>query len=453
MGYTYTMFKRKIETLLEEWRVKANRKPLIIRGARQVGKTSVVEKFGKDTFTNYVYLNLEKESDKSIFNRMTDIQDVVISIEVIKNVQIKPGETLLFIDEIQVSSVAMAQLRYFYEELPGLHVIAAGSLLEIKMTKEGFSFPVGRVEYAYLHPATFDEFLGAVGQSNALDFISQYRVGESVPESLHTLFMKLYSQYTLVGGMPEIVWKYAQKSSITALDSLYEGLLTSYSDDVFKYSTTAKAKYVQYVLDTVQNYCGAEIKYETVGGGVFKGRSMKEAFDVLEKAMMLSRVRGSYSTQLPLTFNEKKMPKLIALDTGLMNYKLGIRTEILKTQDLNNIYRGRIAEQAVGRELLSMYSEKQAVVGYWYRDKKGATASLDYVLSLDSSMIPIEVKSGATGTLKSLFQFVDESDVVCCIRIYSGGPRVDELETKKGKAFQLLSLPFYFVHRLADFLQ
>jgi uncharacterized protein len=447
------MFKRKIEPLLEEWRVKATRKPLIIRGARQVGKTSLVEKFGNNSFENYVYLNLEKESDKSIFKRMTDIQDVVSSIEVIKNVQISPGKTLLFIDEIQASSVAMAQLRYFYEEIPGLHVVAAGSLLEVKMTKEGFSFPVGRVEYAYLHPATFDEFLGAIGQSQALVFISQYRVGAPISDSMHTLFMKLYIQYTLVGGMPEIVWNYAKSGSITGLDSLYEALITSYSDDVFKYSTTAKAKYVQHVIDTVQNYCGTEIKYETVGGGVFKGRVMKEAFDILEKAMMLFRIRGAYSTQLPLTFNEKKMPKLIALDTGLMNYKLGIRTELLKSQDLNNIYRGRIAEQAVGRELLSMYSEKQAKVGYWYRDKKGATASLDYVVAFNNSMIPIEVKSGATGTLKSLFQFVDESDVDCCIRIYSGEARVDELETKKGKSFRLLSLPFYFVHRLTEFLQ
>ncbi|NQY74671.1 MAG: AAA family ATPase, partial [Candidatus Margulisbacteria bacterium] len=208
------MFARNIEKLLDAWKKKPGRKPLIIRGARQVGKTSIVEKFGINEFSTYVYLNLEKESDQAPFKEMVSISEVINFIEIIKNTKIIPGDTLLFIDEIQASSVAMAQLRYFFEELPELHIIAAGSLLEVKMKKEGFSFPVGRVEYGYLNPATFDEYLGAMGETSSLDFISSYKLGEPLAKELNEVFLRQYLTYNIVGGMPEIVWKYSQSNSI-----------------------------------------------------------------------------------------------------------------------------------------------------------------------------------------------------------------------------------------------
>ncbi|NQY73656.1 MAG: DUF4143 domain-containing protein, partial [Candidatus Margulisbacteria bacterium] len=229
-----------------------------------------------------------------------------------------------------------------------------------------------------------------------------------------------------------------------------EALSTSYSDDVFKYSTTAKSKYIQHIIDTAQNHCGSDVTYEKFGGSNFGSKEMHEAFNVLEKAMIVALIQGSPSTRLPLEYNERKRPKLIFLDTGLANYKLGIRSELLKTNDLNNLYRGRIAEQAVGRALLSLYNSKKTMVGYWYRNKKGSTSQIDYLLSLDEKIIPIEVKSGATGTLKSVFQFIEESNIDYAIRIYSGSPQIDSIETKSGKKFRLLSLPFYFLHRIED---
>jgi uncharacterized protein len=240
------MFHRNLATLLLEWKNRRVRKPLVIRGARQVGKTSAVHQFGSQEFETYIYINLELEDNAALFARMQPVKDLLQLIQLKFNKKISPGSTLIFIDEVQNSDVAMNQLRYFYEEMPDLHVVAAGSLLEVKMKSEGFAFPVGRVEYCYLHPVTFDEFLAAQGEIEALNYISSVKPDTVIPEEIHIMMMKKFQSFLLVGGMPEAVARYAETQSFIDVDPVYESILTGLRDDVFKYSSAAKAKYIQH---------------------------------------------------------------------------------------------------------------------------------------------------------------------------------------------------------------
>jgi len=446
------MFQRNINTLLKEWKSRKNRKPLIIRGARQVGKTSAVNLFAKDSFKTYIYINLELADNLALFSRMNPVREVIQGIQLKFNKKIIPRSTLIFFDEVQNSSVAMNQLRYFYEEMPDLHIVAAGSLLEVKMKSEGFSFPVGRVEYCYMFPVTFEEFLSALEETETLHYINSIKPGKKIPTEIHNTLMKQYHEYLLVGGMPEAVARYAETKSLIDVDPVYESILTGFKDDVLKYASIAKTKYIQYLIEHASKYIGLSIKYENFGGSGFRSREMSEAFDVLEKAMVISRVYASASRQLPLINNLKKSPKLLYLDTGLVNYQVGLRTKIMNIQDINAVYHGQLSEQIVGQALLSLATRKSINLSYWYREQKGSISEIDYLISSNNKLIPIEVKSGKSGTLKSLHNFIEESRNNFAVRIYSGVMGIEKIRTPNKKQFTLFSIPFYLLHRIEQLL-
>ena len=446
------MFQRNINTLLKEWKSRKNRKPLIIRGARQVGKTSAVNLFAKDSFKTYIYINLELADNLALFSRMNPVREVIQGIQLKFNKKIIPRSTLIFFDEVQNSSVAMNQLRYFYEEMPDLHIVAAGSLLEVKMKSEGFSFPVGRVEYCYMFPVTFEEFLSALEETETLHYINSIKPGKKIPTEIHNTLMKQYHEYLLVGGMPEAVARYAETKSLIDVDPVYESILTGFKDDVLKYASIAKTKYIQYLIEHASKYIGLSIKYENFGGSGFRSREMSEAFDVLEKAMVISRVYASASRQLPLINNLKKSPKLLYLDTGLVSYQVGLRTKIMNIQDINAVYHGQLSEQIVGQALLSLATRKSINLSYWYREQKGSISEIDYLISSNNKLIPIEVKSGKSGTLKSLHNFIEESRNNFAVRIYSGVMGIEKIRTPNKKQFTLFSIPFYLLHRIEQLL-
>ncbi len=446
------MFQRNIATLLIEWKNKRGRKPLVIRGARQVGKTSAVHQFGDAAFETYIYINLELEDNLALFARMLPVRDLLQLIQLKFNKKITPGSTLIFIDEVQNSDIAMNQLRYFYEEAPDLHVVAAGSLLEVKMKSEGFTFPVGRVEYCYLHPATFDEFLAAQGETEALNYILSVKPDTVISDEIHAMMMKKFHAFILVGGMPEAVARYAETRSFIDLDPVYESILTGLRDDVSKYAGAAKTKYIQHIIEHATKYVGLQIKYEKFGESNFRSREMSEAFDVLEKAMIISRVIASASKQMPLMSNLKKFPKLLFLDTGLVNYQIGMRTEIAMMDDINAVYHGQVGEQIAGQTLLALNTRKNANLHYWYREQKGATSEVDYLMVINDRLVPVEVKSGKTGTLRSLHNFMDESRCDFAIRIYSGNMRSEQITTFNKKKFALFSVPFYLLFRIHKLL-
>ncbi|MDP3260753.1 MAG: AAA family ATPase [Thermodesulfovibrionales bacterium] len=446
------MFQRAINKVFLEWKNRKKRKPLVIRGARQVGKTSAVNLFAKDSFKTYIYINLEQEDNLVLFSKMNPIHELIQAIQLKFNTKIIPGSTIIFIDEIQNSSIAMNQLRYFYEEMPDLHVVAAGSLLEVKMKSEGFSFPVGRVEYCYMHPVTFEEFLAAVQETETLRYLNSIKSNDKIPSEIHTTLIKKYQEYLLVGGMPEAVALYAETRSLIDVDPVYESLLTGFKDDVLKYASLAKAKYIQYLIEHSSKYIGLPVKYENFGGSGFRSREMSEAFDVLEKAMVISRVYASASRQLPIVNNLKKSPKLLYLDTGLVNYQVGLRTEIMNIQNINAVYHGQLSEQIVGQTLLSQAIRKNINLSYWYREQRGSISEIDYLISSHNKLIPVEVKSGKSGTLRSLHNFIDENRNNFAIRIYSGVIGIEKIRTPNKKQFTLFSIPFYLLHRIEQLL-
>ena len=446
------MFQREINKYFLEWKNRKKRKPLVIRGARQVGKTSAVNLFARDSFKTYIYINLEQEDNLALFSRMTPVRELVQAIQLKFNKKVIPGTTLIFIDEIQNSSIAMNQLRYFYEEMPDLHVAAAGSLLEVKMKAEGFSFPVGRVEYCYMHPVTFEEYLSAMKETESLDYINSVRPEKKIPVEIHTTLMKKYQEYLLVGGMPEAVAGYAETKSLIDINPVYESILTGFKDDVLKYASLAKAKYLQYLVEHASKYIGLPVKYENFGGSGFRSREMSEAFDVLEKAMVISRVYASASSQLPIVNNLKKSPKLLYLDTGLVNYQVGLRTELMNVKDVNAVYHGQLSEQIVGQALLSQATRKNITLSYWYREQKGSISEIDYLISSHNRPIPVEVKSGKSGTLRSLHNFIDESKNDFAVRIYSGMMGIEKIRTPRNKQYTLFSIPFYLLQRIEQLL-
>ena len=441
------MFNRKILGYLKEWKEKKGRKPLIIRGARQVGKTSAVLMFAEKGFENLIYLNLENIEHLRLFREELSLKEFENIIKVKFNQQIIPGKTLIFLDEIQNALPLIKLLRFFYEQRPQIHVIACGSLLEAKIRREGFSFPVGRVEFAYLYPLDFFEYLEAKGKTQLLEFLQNVKPGEKIPHSIHKLALEQFYEYTMVGGMPEIVKNFLENNDIVGLSSIYSSLFTSYYEDVYKYSSLAVAKYLSYVIETAPLFAGNLIKYEKFGGSNFGSREMSRAFDTLQKVMLLYQVQATKSRKIPLLSQRKRPKKLIFLDIGLVNYRMGIQSEFLTLKGFDDFYRGRIAEQVVGQNLLAQFINDLPNIFYWAKEKQKGSAEVDFCIVKGGKILGIEVKSGSAGRLKSLFSFVQEVERSVVFRIYSGEFKKEEIRIG-GKKYGLISVPFYLVPRI-----
>ncbi|MES0341949.1 MAG: AAA family ATPase, partial [Candidatus Humimicrobiaceae bacterium] len=393
------MFGRIIIKELEKWANKTNRKPLVLRGARQVGKTTAVEIFSKQ-FDQYIYLNLEVSSEQKLFEMDYTIEELVQAIFFEKNKKKSKGKTLLFIDEIQNSPKAVSMLRYFYESAKEYYVIAAGSLLE-SLTDRQISFPVGRVEYLYMKPLTFYEYITAAGDNSLLEVLDQI----PCPDFAHEKLLKKFYQYALIGGMPEIVDIYYKTKNIIELNTIYESLLRSYLDDVEKYArNNTLALVIRHALESSFYSAGDRIHFEGFGRSRYRSREMSEALKTLEKAMLIYLMYPTTATNLPIEPDHRKSPRLHLIDTGLVNYFAGVQKELFGTQNLNSVYEGKIAEHIVGQELLGQSRTFTNKVQFWVREKKQSNAQIDYVVPFDNYVIPIEVKAGKAGRLRSLHE-------------------------------------------------
>ena len=436
------MFERNSITELEKWAAKSNRKPLILRGSRQVGKTTLVDGFSRN-FENYLYLNFEKNpSAITLFEKEQEIDDLVAEIFLFCNKENKPGKTLLFIDEIQNSKMAIAKLRYFYEaRLPDLYVIAAGSLLETVLNKK-VSFPVGRVEYLAVRPCVFSEFLNAIGEKQLEKALSDHRI----PEALHSKTMNLFNTFTLIGGMPEVIADYAENKNFVGLSSIYESLLTGYRDDIEKYTRNeTMSQTVRHILQSGWKFAAERITLGNFAGSSYKAREMGEAFRTLEKTFILELCYPTTDYLVPIAKDLKRSPKLLWLDCGLVNYAAGVQKEVFGVADILDAWRGKIAEQIVAQELLALDCRVSNQRNFWVRNKKDSDAEVDFILQKDSKVIPIEVKSGHNAKLKSLHLFMEEAPHDIAVRVWSQPFSIDEITTQKGKKFRLINLPFYYV--------
>ncbi len=436
------MFRRDVLSQMEQWKQSDNHKPLILRGPRQVGKTTVVDEFGKQ-FDNYLYFNMELPANLKLFEMEISIDELVGLLFASKAKRQNPGTTLIFIDEIQNSPKTIALLRYFYEQRPDLYVVAAGSLLE-NVVDVNTSFPVGRVQYLALHPCSFCEFLGAMKKDSLLAIISQ-KPELTVP--FHSELMHMFNLYSIVGGMPEAVQRYASTGDIIATDDVYETLIQAYKDDVEKYVKGDKlTDVVRFILSYGWAFAGETITMGNFANSGYKSREVGEAFRLLEKSMLLELVYPTSSTQMPAIPETKRKPKLIWFDTGLVNYQAGVRNEAIGTTEMVDSWRGHIAEQITAQELLALDNRVGTHRTFWARPNNGA--EVDFILRIGTKIFPIEVKSGINSHLRSLQVFMDNSEIGVAIRIWSKPFSVDEVTTPAGKEFKLINLPFYLISRI-----
>ena len=443
------MFKREILKELEEWAIRPGRKPLVLRGARQVGKTTLVNEFSKK-FEQYIYLNLELPEDRRPFEQFSNIETLVQTLFFIRNLSLqKKNKTLIFIDEIQVTPRALNILRFFLESEPEIAVIAAGSLLETLFDKN-ISFPVGRVEYLMVRPASFPEFLNAMGETTALEQLSLVPIAPFT----HPRLLQLFHTYALIGGMPEVVNHYSMHRDLTSLSRIFDSLLASYLDDVEKYAiSNAQVLHIRHAINSSFTVAGKRIKFEGFGNSTYRSRDMSEALRILEKALLLHLIYPCTNAMMPLVQDIRKSPRLQLLDTGLLNYVSGMQTEISLSNDLHSAYKGTVLEHLVGQELMAMKFHALSRLNFWVREKKTSSAEVDYLYSFEGKIIPVEVKSGKEGKLKSLQLFMDESPQNLAVRFNSNMFSISDSITTQGKKFHLINIPYYLVSKIDSYLK
>ena len=443
------VIQRNTLNKLRAWRFSETRKPLVLRGARQVGKTTLVKEFAKE-YDIFLHLNLEKEDDCALFEANNDVNLLIQAIFMHKRQQQRNGSTLLFIDEIQNSRRAVAMLRYFYEEANHIHVIAAGSLLETVMDLRKISFPVGRVEFMALRPCSFTEFQNGTGD----DFDAENVCNLNVIPAIHERVMRQFREYTLVGGMPAAIVQYAKKRDVLSVSSIYTSLLQTYKDDVEKYSSsTALIKVIRTILEVGWTQAAEAIVFEGFANTNYRSREISEAFQTLSKAMLMELVYPTGEVQSPVLPNQRRKPKLLWLDTGLVNFAVGLQQDVFSTPDINDVWRGRIAEHIVGQELIALNDNILAKRSYWRNDKHGSDAEVDFLYPFQGLQIPIEVKSGHNARLRSLHQFMDATNHGLAIRFWSKPYSVDDVTTPNGKHFRLVNVPFYYAGQVELILE
>lgn len=440
-------FKRLIEDNLIQWKNSKKRKPLIIRGARQVGKTTLIKDFSKN-YSYSIFLNLEKPMHRQYFDDFDDVQSIVEALFLNYEIQSdKIKETLLFIDEIQECPKAIQLLRYFYEEIPELNVISAGSLLEFVLQKVK-SFPVGRVEFLYLHPLNFQEYLQANQKNDLLNHLLQ----TPVKAVAHKLLLKAFHRYAIIGGMPEIVKTDTVAHSLSDLPIVYESIWATYKNDIEKYTSNDTARRtINHIMGSAHLFVDKRVVFQGFGNSSYRSREVGEAFRILDDAKIIRLIYPSTNTEVPIIPDLKKSPRLQFLDTGLINYSLGIQGEMLALEDLSAAYKGAVIPHLFTQELISTECISSHKPNFWVRDKKQSDAEVDLIYPYKNIVLPIEIKSGTTGSLRSLHQFIDAAEHPFAIRVYGGEFRLEKTNTPAGKPYLLLNLPYYLGTRIATY--
>jgi len=402
-------FERHIDKFLMEWKNDENRKPLLVRGARQVGKSSAIRHFGK-RFRYYIEVNLEKQRNiKTLFGDNLNIKTLCDYLSAIYNTPIIAGETLLFFDEIQESERIIASLRYFYEDFPELHVIAAGSLLEFAL-KSLPSFGVGRIRSLYMYPFSFDEFLTAQGLQMHVDFKRQQADGtHPLPAPLHQELVTQIRSFFLVGGMPEAVRAWVEKSGYQACATIHNDILGTFQDDFSKYKSRISPLALSHTLKSVAMQAGNKFVFTEVGNGI-ETSTVKETLDLLSLAGLIMPVVHSAANGIPLGAEiNPKYRKFLFLDVGLMQSLLGLQpADILFADETEFINKGGLAEMFTGLELIKYGNYlKKPETFYWQRMERNAQAKVDYVISRHGSIFPVEVKAGTSGSMQSMYKFIE----------------------------------------------
>ncbi len=449
--------ERNATGYLEIWLDSKDRKPLVMRGARQVGKTWLIRHFAKIVGRELIELNFEKHPSYVSFFNSNDPEEVLLNLRAAFNQPIKPEHSLLFLDEIQVAPDLLAKLRWFAEDLPALPVIAAGSLLDFVLEEHSFSMPVGRINYMHLEPLTFEEFLLAQNKKFLCAYLSSYKFNTEIPLAIHEQLSLLFREYVLVGGMPAAAQSWVNEHSFVELSRIQHDLLTTYRDDFSKYKGRITLQKLDELMMAVPKQLGQKFKFSKVNSEV-SATTIKKVLDLLDKARLSSRVWSCSANGVPLAAEVKpKVFKEIFLDVGLCCASLGVNlTQLTNVEDLLLVNQGGLAEQVVGQLLRTINPPYvEPALYYWQREEKGANAEVDYIIQHANRVVPVEVKAGSTGALKSLHILMGLKKLETALRFNADLPSRTIVKVKTHLevelSYTLLSLPFYLIgqaHRL-----
>ncbi|MBT7394347.1 MAG: ATP-binding protein [Prolixibacteraceae bacterium] len=407
---------RSVEDQLNIWKDEEDRLPLLIRGARQVGKSSLVKQFGRQ-FQYYLELNLEMNPEMTkVFEGNLDPHRICTDLSLIYNTPIEPGKTLLFIDEIQTSLPALSSLRFFYEQYPELHVIAAGSLLEFALS-ELPSFGVGRIRSLFLYPFSFNEFLHAMGENKLLAAIQNAMSENPLSELVHKKALGLFKRFLIIGGMPKVVSYYVETGDLLECQQVLDDLVLSFQDDFAKYKKRISSFVIREVFDAVVAQNAYKFVFTKAAPGLNRGQ-VKLCLELLSMAGLIYPVTHSSANGIPLGAQiNAKFRKYIVFDTGIYQRILGLDLRaFLMDNEFESINKGSIAELFIGLELMKS-SSKRNILYYWQRESKNSQAEVDYLVQMNARILPIEVKSGTKGSMQSLYLFLNEKKIEMGIRV------------------------------------
>ena len=425
--------KRFIEDSLIKWKDEKGRKPLILSGARQVGKSYVIEQNFARQFEQLLSINFEKQPEfHSCFESGYDPAKILRRIEALAGQRLTIGKTLLFFDEVQFCPEAIISLRYFFEEMPDLHIMAAGSLLEF--TIEKISIPVGRVTFRHLGPMSFEEFLHNSGNQILLEEIREHPVSMPFPEALHNRAISLLKEYLAIGGMPQVVASYIEHQDYLRCQELLADLLESYLKDFPKYSSKySDLKYIDTVFSRVPHLVGNQFKFVQISRDI-QSKYLRSGLDLLDKADLVNFIYKTSGIPLEANYNPQRF-KLLFIDIGLMQRACDLNIARWITDSYNLINAGPVSEQFVGQEICANTNFKREKLYYWARDKSGSSAEVDYIIEHLSGVTPVEVKAGTSGRLKSMQLLLKTNPDI------SEGVKVSLDNFEKGNNIQ--SIPLY----------
>lgn len=453
IGGCFVMLQRAAENHLLKWYQKKRRKPLVLRGARQVGKSTLVRRFAKNNNLKLNEINLEQHLYLDDIFKTLDIEVITRELEVVIKAKIRSPDSILFLDEIQATPHALQALRYFYELLPNLPLIAAGSLLEFALSNHHFSMPVGRIEYYHLGPMTFKEFLTAV-EPELIQYTSQFQFDKGMPETAHRKLTGHQREYLFVGGMPEAIDTFVEEGSFVEVTAVHRSIAETYQDDFSKYAKQQNLALMQKVFRQVPRILGQKVKYSNISREE-KARKVKTVINLLTNARVCHQVFHSHCSGIPLFAEIKEnIYKILFMDVGIAAYLAGLDWSYFQSLDeMELVNEGRLAEQFVGQHLLGPFQSPKLT--YWLRESKSVNAEVDYVVASGRQIIPVEVKAGKSGTLKSLQQFALSKRSDFAVRFDLNPPGIQKIthaaQTRNGSqtvSFTLLSLPLYMVDEL-----
>jgi uncharacterized protein len=411
--------RRTILKTLKDWKSNKIRKVLLLRGARQVGKTYIVRELAKN-FTYFIEVNFEKNPDvRFFFEQNLDSVRLCTNISVYYGIPVVDGKTLLFFDEIQSCPKAIQSLRFFYESKPGLHVIAAGSLLEF-VIEDITSWGVGRIRSLYMYPMSFDEFLLANQEDALLELKKNASDINPVNQVFHEKLKDYLRKFLMIGGMPEAVKNFvANKTDMLSVQNVLSDIAISYMDDFAKYKSRIPVLRLREVMESVIKQSGGKFIYSNAGL-LSNPAQAKEALELLEMAGLVYKTYHSSGEGIPLGsgVNYKKF-KAVLHDTGIFQQLSGLKlSDLIIAHNVDLLNKGNIAEAFAGLEMMkyaNAHEKKQLY--YWHREKRGGNAEVDYLTEQHGHVIPIEIKSGSTGKMQSIYRFLEEKNAPWGIRI------------------------------------